>query len=318
MMKKKIASLCLLLFLMGCRSFLQNKGGVLPPSFPAVTMTPKVLAQEARIPQFTHIIVIMFENHDYKNVIGSDTMPVFNQLAQQNVLLTNYHGVSHPSLPNYIALIGGDTYGIDSDCTDCFLNTPSLPDYIEANGRTWKSYQEDIPSPCFVGNYKDYRQKHNPFIYFDSIRNNASRCERSVVSLKQLDKDLAANQLPDFSFIMPNMCHSAHNCDLKVADQWLEKMVNKLQQSPALGQNYLIAVAFEEGSADNTSCCGLPEKAGGRVAALLISPQAKGGFQDDTPFSHYSLLKTILLSWKLPALGNSANPETQAITAPWK
>ncbi|MGE5224488.1 MAG: alkaline phosphatase family protein, partial [Omnitrophica WOR_2 bacterium] len=86
----------------------------------------------------------------------------------------------------------------------------------------------------------------------------------------------------------------------------------------ALDKNSLIFITFDESGNDSSSCCGLGETAGGHVAAVLISPLAKGGFQDSTPLSHYSLLKTILLSWKLPALGFTANSATEAITLPWK
>lgn len=318
MTMKLFIVLALCLSLTACQTtFSQDSlhGGIFNPT---AGPTPTLTAQESKIPVFDHIITIMFENQNYQEVIGNSKMPAFNRIAAENVLLTHYYAVAHPSLPNYIALIGGDTFGITSDCTTCFINQTSLPDLIEASGRTWKTYQEDLPSPCFVGNSGNYVQKHNPFIYFDAIRTHPERCNQSVVSLKTLDADLASKQLPNFAFIMPNMCNSAHDCSLDVADRWLEQMLNTLQSSPALGQNYLIYVAFEEGSTDNASCCGLPESAGGRVAAVLISPQAKSGFQEDTPFSHYGFLKTVLISWKLPPLGFAASPETQAITAPWK
>ncbi len=94
-------------------------------------------------------------------------------------------------------------------------------------------------------------------------------------------------------------------------------MVNKLQASPALGRKSLIIVTFDEGSeSSDASCCGL-SGGGGQVATVLISPQAKPGFQDSTPYTHYSLLKTILMSWKLPELGQAGSASEQAIFAPW-
>ncbi len=110
-------------------------------------------------------------------------MPILNALAKNNVLFTNYHAVAHPSLPNYLAMISGSTQNITTNCTDCFVDQPNLADEIEASGRTWKAYFEDIPSPCFVGNKKPYGQMINPFIYFNSIRLDTTRCERSVVPL---------------------------------------------------------------------------------------------------------------------------------------
>lgn len=317
MMKKLTPFIALAMFLTGCNGVSSQKVPVTAATStagPMRTLSPA----EARIPVFDHIIMILFENRGFQQVIGNPELPSFNQLATQNVLLMQYFAVAHPSLPNYIALIGGDTFGISSDCLDCFINQTSLPDLIEASGRTWKTYQEDLPSPCYVGNLGDYAQRHDPFIYFDAIRNNPARCKHDIVSLKDLNQDLAANQLPNYAFIMPNLCNSAHDCSLARADRWLSQMIQELQASPALGQSYLIFITFDESSSDNSSCCGLPANAGGRVPAILISPQAKSGFKDETPLSHYSLLKTILLSWKLPELGFTAQSTTPAITAPWK
>ena len=182
----------------------------------------------AKVPAFDHIALIILENEQFDTVIGSSEMPVLNSLAEKNVLLTRYYAIRHPSLPNYLALVGGDTFGIKKDCIDCYLSDPNLADLIEASGRTWKTYQEDMPSPCFAGDAHPYVQKHNPFMYFDKIRLDADRCNRSVVPLTELDKDLSANQLPNFSFIMPTICNSGHDCSLSVADAWVGAMVKKL------------------------------------------------------------------------------------------
>jgi hypothetical protein len=283
----------------------------------AITSTPTPQTNPSgKIPNFDHIVLILLENQDYASVIGSPNMPHLNTLAQQNVLLSNYFAVRHPSLPNYIALMSGSTQNITSDCIDCFVNQPNLADRIEASGRTWKSYLESMPSPCFLGNADPYVQKHNPLLYFDSVRLNTARCERSIVPLTSLDTDLAANQLPNFSFIMPNICNSGHDCKPDVADTWVNNMVAKLQASPALGKNSLIIITFDEGGEHSTgSCCGLGNKAGGQIAAVLISPMAQPGFNDSTAYSHYSLLKMILGAWNLPELGQSAS--APQILAPW-
>jgi phospholipase C len=268
------------------------------------------------IPNFDHIVLIMLENRSYSDAIDGQQMPQLAALAKQNVLLTNYFAVTHPSLPNYIALMSGSTQGITSDCTTCFVNQPNLADEIEASGRTWKAYLEDMPSPCFVGNSGNYAQKHDPLLYFDSVRLNAARCDRSIVPLTSLDGDLANNTLPNFAYIMPNLCNSGHDCSAATADTWVRAMVVKLQGSPALGKNSLIIIAFDEGSDKSTAgCCGLPKPAGGQVAVVLISPTVLPDMSDNTAYSHYSLLKTILTAWSLPALGKTA--QAQAITAPW-
>jgi len=289
----------------------------LTPS-PTETATPTPVPL---VPNFQHIVIVVFENKEFDTVIGNAYMPYFNHLAQSYTLLTQYYAVTHPSLPNYLAMIGGDTFGITFDCISCPISADkkSLPDLVEASGRTWKTYQEDMPSPCFSGTEAgSYAIKHNPFIYFMEIRLDAKRCNQGIVPLTELASDIAAKTLPNFIFVTPNMCNDAHDCDVPVADNWLQEFMNVLM--PPLdqsGQPYLIVLTWDEGQG-NHSCCGLPAEAGGRIATILISPQAKNGFQDDTPYDHYSLLKTIETAWGLPYLGHSADAQTSIIVAPWK
>ena len=103
---------------------------------------------------------------------------------------------AHPSLPNYLALTGGSTFGVTTDCNDCFVTATSIAERIAASGRTWKSYQESMPTPCFVGDAYPYAQKHNPFIYFDDIRTSAE-----------------CNNIVPFGQVVP--CH--HCCHVQLA-----------------------------------------------------------------------------------------------------
>lgn len=246
-------------------------------------------------------------------------MPNFNRYAQAYTLLKAHYAVTHPSLPNYLTLIGGDTFGVTLNCNDCYIDAASLPDLIEASGRTWRTYQERMPSACYLGDAFKYAQKHNPFIYFTPIRENTARCQAGIVPLTQLDSDLAAQALPNFVFITPDLCNSAHDCLTSTADAWLGTIASKIQgYLEAQGQPYLIILTWDEGQG-NHSCCGLPEEqAGGRIATVLISPQVRPGFQDETPYTHYSILKTISAAWHLPYLAHAADSATALITAPWK
>ena len=291
-----------------------------PTLAPSATVKPL-------IPDFAHIVILIFENKEYGTIISDKALPNFNHYAKSYTLLNAYYSPTHPSLPNYLALIGGDTFGVKNDCpgNHCYVDAKSLPDLIEASGRTWRTYQERMPSACFLGDAFKYAQKHNPFIFFTPIRENAERCQRSVVPLDQLDGDLAAKALPNFVFITPDLCNSSHglsssiDCPPPVADAWVGVMVKKLQNYlDGDGQPYLIIITWDEGQG-NHGCCGLPEDgAGGRVPTMLISPQVKNGFQDETPYTHYSLLKTISAAWHLPYLGHAADPENVLMLAPWK
>ena len=289
--------------------------GVEPVTTIASTPTPLPL-----VPNFSHIVILIFENKEYGTVVGNPAMSYFNLLASSYTLLNQHYATTHPSLPNYLSLIGGDTFGIIDNCdfADCYINAPSLPDLIEASGRTWKTYQDDMPEPCFTGNTLRYVRKHNPFIFFDPIRLDEERCKQSIVPLTQMDVDIAANDLPNFIFITPDICYSAHDCDMSLADEFLKQQIDKLYPAlEATGEPYLIIITWDEGQGSH-SCCGLPELAGGRIATIFISPQVKQNFQDNNPYSHYSILKTISEAWGLTKLGHAADAETPLITAPWK
>ncbi len=298
----------------------------LPPMETSASVVSPAPTARPLVPDFSHIIVFFFENHEFDGIVNNLAMPNYNRTIQENTLLTQYYAITHPSLPNYIATFGGDTFNITTDCSKCFIDTTSLPDQIEASGRTWRAYLEDMPRPCYIGDTATYVQKHDPFIYFDPIRLDSVRCERSVVPLTELDADLAAGTLPNFVYIMPNICNSAHDaylnprCGLDTADRWLGDWMDKLLaylQPRADQEPYLIVLTWDEGQGSH-SCCGLPKNAGGRVATVLVSPLAKSGFQDDTPYTHYSLLKTIEAAWGLPYLGHAADESNVLITAPWR
>jgi phospholipase C len=279
---------------------------------------PSTATSQALVPNFDHIVILIFENKEFGSIIGNPNMPVYNQLAQDNTLLTQFYAVIHPSLPNYIAMMSGDTFDINSNCIDCFIDVTSLPDLIEESGRTWKTYQEDMPEPCYIGDHGEYVQKHNPFVYFDAIRLDKARCERSVVPLAALQTDIEAGTLPNFIFITPNLCNSAHDCSTEAADAWLGDILSQLV--PALekeGPNYLIILTWDEGESDQ-SCCGLAEEAGGRIPVVLISPLVKNNFRDVSPYTHYSLLKTISNAWGLPYLGHAEEDNHRLILGPWK
>jgi phosphatidylinositol-3-phosphatase len=297
------------------------------PTLPAPTGTPtsqpdtptptRTATSSGGVPRFSHVIILIFENKEYGSIIGKSRLPNFNQLAQKYTLLKKSYAAAHPSLPNYISLTSGSTQGITTDCTTCYLNLTNIADSIETGGRTWKAYLEDKPTTCYVGSSGLYVQKHNPFIYYDDIRNNKTRCHQHVVPLTQLDADLQNNTLADFAWIIPNQCNNSHDCATTVSDQFLGAEVNKIITLPAFDVNSLLVVTFDESTSTGT-CCGLPSSAGGHIVTFIISLLVKTGYQDTTPYSHYSLVKTIEKSWNLPYLGHAGDTTIALITASWK
>jgi hypothetical protein len=258
----------------------------------------------APVPAFAHVVVIVFENKESTTVLGNRAAPTFNSYGRRYAKLTRYYGVTHPSLPNYLALVSGSTQGITSDCTDCVVDAKSLADTVEASGRTWKTYAEGLPARGFLGAFNGrYAKKHNPFAYFRSIAEDPARRAR-LVPLSQLGPDLRGGALPSFSLVVPDLCHSMHDCSVAVGDAWLRSEIGKFVRLP----NTVVFVVFDEGS---TSIAG-----GGHTAALAIGRAVRPGSRFARVTGHYGILRTIEQAWGLPLLGRSAR--VAPITGIWR
>lgn len=268
---------------------------------PSPTATPAPPPGGVGVPSFDHVFVVVEENKDYSQIIGSASAPYINSLASQYGLATNYHAIGHPSLPNYLALIGGGTFGITSDCgpstSSCTTTAPNLADRIEASGRNWAGYFESMPSPCTTSDSGDYVVHHDPFVYFDDIRTNLQRCRSHVLPYTNLASDLASTSTtPDFALIVPNTCSDMHDCPIGTGDTWLKSNLPAIFASPAwTTQRSLLVVVWDENG-------GL---AGNQVATLLIGPSVRPAFASSISETHYSLLKTIEAAWGLAPLTTS-------------
>jgi acid phosphatase len=257
---------------------------------------PKVAPPSVRVPDFTHVVVVVFENHEASSIAGNPDAPTFNALAHRYATLTHYTAVAHPSLPNYLALVSGSTHGISSDCTDCVVRARNLADTLAAGGKTWKTYAEDLPSPGFTGGSSGrYAKKHDPFLYFRDVAGSRARRDR-VVSFPQLGRDLAAHRLPDFSLVVPNLCDDMHDCSVATGDAWLKAHVVPLLHSRAL-RGGVVFVVFDEGASDTGG--------GGHVEALALGSTVRRSSRFVKATNHYGLLRTIEDAWKLPRLGFS-------------
>jgi phosphatidylinositol-3-phosphatase len=260
-----------------------------PPAGPAPPRVP--------LPRFTHVLVVVFENHERSSIAGSADAPTFAALARRYATLTHYDAVTHPSLPNYLALVSCSTQGITSDCTSCTVAARSLADTLAAAGRTWKTYAEGLPEPGWTGSSAGrYAKKHDPFLYFRAVADSRARRDR-VVPLTQLARDAARRRLPDFALVVPDLCDDMHDCPVATGDAWLRRHVVPLLRSPALAGG-VVFVVFDEGSSG--------EGGGGRVEALALGPAVRPGSVFAGSTNHYGLLRTIEDAWGLPRLGLSA------------
>jgi hypothetical protein len=258
------------------------------------------------IPAFSHIFVVVMENKEAKRILGSDQTPYLNQLAAEYGRAARYYGVAHPSLPNYLALLAGDTLGVTENCQRCFQAAPNLADQLEARGLTWKAYFESMPAPCFTGDSRDglYVQKHNPFIYFDGIRDDPARCGR-IVPLDRWSEDLASGTVDNLVWLGPNLRSSTHDGSIAEGDRWLATSVPGVLASAAFQQDGLLVITYDEG--DSTAACCGQRTGGGQIVTVLASPLGRRGFTSDTPHNHYSLLRTIEDAWGLDRLGHAGD-----------
>ena len=215
-------------------------------------------------------------------------------------LATNYSSITHPSLPNYLAITSGSTDGISTDCNPpsagCIVNANNIATEISNSGRSWKEYAESMPSNCYMYNSGNYVTKHNPFIYYNNIASNANNCKSHVVPFSSLSTDLKnANTTPNFAFITPNICNDMHSCPISTGDKWLSQTVPMILNSPAFtSQKSLLFITWDEGYLSNN-----------KVATIIAGSAAKTHYQSSVAFTHYSILHTIEYLWHLKPLTNN-------------
>jgi phosphatidylinositol-3-phosphatase len=266
-------------------------------------------ASTSALPQVDRIAVVVMENREYGQVIGGGSAPYVNRLANRYALATRFFAVTHPSLPNYLALVGGSTFGITSDCTSCSVPGRSLVDQFERHAISWRAYIQAMPSACYTGGYSGrYAKKHNPFMYFDRIRDDPARCSH-VVPFARLASDISHDTLPSFVWITPDLCHDGHDCTTRTADQFLHRQIPPLLT--ALGKNGLLFLTWDEGTT-GAGCCRLAH--GGHIVTVLAGGRAKPGVRSKTGFDSYSILRTIEDLWRLQAMRHAGCACTRSMT----
>jgi len=297
------------------------------------------------------VFVIMMENHGFDQTIGvSDPgdasgaallMPFTTMLAQRYGLATFYFGAAHPSLPNYLAAIAGDTFGIHGDIDSCFapdhgvtciagLNAPTVVDQLEDKHIAWEALQESMPSAGFIGGRYPlaqsggpelYAQTHDPFLYFTAIATNPARLQNiKPFDPAQFQDDLNdPPRMPRYVFITPNQCNDEHGMSggpapagcgtdtdlLKHGDAFLQRTVTAIENSPSFTDHSAIFIVWDENDFSSSfGCCGAP--GGGHVAAIVVTKNGKPK-TSSLPMNHYSLLATIEDGFGLPRLANAKN-----------
>ncbi|KAJ7763328.1 phosphoesterase family-domain-containing protein [Mycena metata] len=271
---------------------------------------------------FDRIIQIWLENTDFETAASTS---VFEAIAKQGVLFTNYNAVTHPSEPNYVAAIGGDFFGMaDDDMYHVPANISCVVDLLEDKNISWATYQENMPTDAFYGmiykapNYASpssqpypyYVRKHNPLMIFDAVSQDSSRINR-IRTFNDFANDAVNGTLPQWVFVTPNMVNDAHDTTIDFAASFLEYWLLPLIIDPRVNsENTLILLTFDE-----TESYGIQN----RIYTVALGgavPENLHGTEDDTLYTHYSSLSTVQSNWDLKSLGRQdTNPAVSNVFA---
>jgi hypothetical protein len=266
------------------------------------------------------VFVVVMENLSEQQALAT---PSIRALAHRYGFATSYYGVSHPSLPNYLALVSGSTWGVTSDCTACYVSGPNLASQLESAGIGWGAYFEGMPSPCFTGPESpdgSYAQKHDPFVYFGEVREVAALCSH-LQPLSSLEVQLSSNSpsIPRFVWVTPNLCDDGHDCSSAHAGAWLTGFVDSVTSTTAWKDSGAMFVTWDEGTDDSgvdpSTGAVSAQGGGGNVLTMVISPDVGAGTEVSLPLDHYSLLRTIEDAFGLGLLGDAAAAGTRALGA---
>jgi hypothetical protein len=267
-----------------------------PPAIPVPTQAPA----SAAVP---HVMLIVEENRSESDVIGSPDAPYVNGLAQRYGRATMAFAQSHPSLPNYLELLSGSTQGVTDDGTGYSFAAETLVGQLQSRGIGWRGYMEGMPSACYSGaGTNAYAKKHDPFMYFTAITQNAGTCA-NVVPFSKLRTDLESNTAPPFLWVTPDLCHDGHDCSTATMDGWLASELPRVLASAWYARDGMVIITWDEG-ASGAGCCGGAH--GGQVATIVVSSRVAQHVEMTAPVDHAGTLRTLEKLYGLSFLGDAA------------
>jgi acid phosphatase len=302
----RICSIVLACGLFAACSGRGTQQNVLPQTAPIEDQTDPP-AQNAVVPmsitpKIAHITVVIMENYNYSQLIGSSAAPYLNSLARNNALFTNSHGVAHPSQPNYLALFSGSTQGVTSDACPVLKSAANLSTRLRTYGFTFQGYAENWPSsgnPCvaYPSSVKSgylYWRKHVPWTDFSNV------AYRTYGHNYGGPGTLLAGSV---NFVVPNMCHDGHDCSIAAMDSWLAHNIPPIQNYNST-HNGMLIVTFDEGDNSSTN----------HIVTIFSGAHVVKGTHTQW-INHYNVLRLIETNFGLPLLAasGSATPISGAL-----
>lgn len=262
--------------------------GTAVPGFQGIPVT----VAAGSLPRPDHVVIVIFENKDYDQVIGARRAPYLNSLANGGMNFTDSHAETHPSQPNYIALISGSMHGVeDNECPHDLGDQPNLFRQLLDAGFTAASYSEGMPSAGYKGcESGDYARKHNPVPNFSNIP------ESSNLPFSDFPSDYS--KLPTVSLVVPDLCNDMHDCNVSAGDDWAQQNMAGYAEW-AKTHNSLLIVTFDEDNGSNDNL----------IPTIFYGQMAPAG-EFNQRIDHYNVLRTIQEMYGLPPLGESASSQT--------
>jgi len=278
-----------------CTVALLCLAGCSGPSRVAAPQGPPVASAPNTVPRPDHVLVVVFENKGYEQVVGSPDAPYLTSLARAGANFTDAHGETHPSQPNYIALLSGSTNGVtDDSCPQDLGPRPNLARQLLDAGLSFGGYSEDLPAAC-VSPDRRYARKHNPWADFANVPAADNHTARD------LPGDLSA--LPTVAFLIPNTCDDMHDCPVSAGDAWSNRTLPRYVQWAASHHSLLI-ITFDE---DNGT-------AANHIPTIMVGPMVRPG-DTGQRIDHDNLLRTLEDMYGLPPLAAAAS--SAPITGVW-
>jgi hypothetical protein len=220
----------------------------------------------------TKVLTIVEENHGTASARAG--MPYLASLARQYGVATDYRSITHPSLPNYLAMTAGSTFGISDDDGPAAhpVSGPSVFDLALSHGHTAKVYAESMPSNCDRDSSGRYAARHNTWTFFT----DSTTCQDLDVPAPDIDADVAAGHLPDVGMLIPDLCHDAHDCSLGAADGYLHDVMRTVLSGPDWSAGRLaVVITFDEVEENDT----------GTLLTVVVAPGLHG-IRISAPLTH--------------------------------
>jgi phospholipase C len=273
---------------------------------------------------YDHVVWIVLENHSYGQLVGppggtaDQQSPYLNALARSCGLATRFRAVTHPSLPNYLAMVSGRTGGVTTSCTpaQCPQHRRTVFDQVRSTGRSWRVFAESMPSACRRTDAYPYVVRHNPPTYFPGLRGCRTHdLPMGTTAGGRLVNVLADGRLPALTVVIPDQCHNTHDCDIPAGDAWLSELVPQVLDGPdyRAGRTALF-VTYDEGAGGyaGQSCRRDPD-ASCHIVTVAVAPSVAPGTRSSTRYDLYSLLETTERMLGLGRLGHAADDRTHGM-----